>query len=164
MTMVYVGIGSNIDRTHHIRAAVQALRQAVGPLAQSPVYESRAQGFDGPDFYNLVVSFESGATLPEIRALLSHIERTLGRARSNNQYESRTIDLDLLLYGDTICHDDDIDLPRTEIMEYAFVLKPLSDLAPEAIHPETGLSFKLMWDQFEANQPLWPVTPAPDLG
>ena len=68
------------------------------------------------------------------------------------------MDLDLLIFGERVCHDDQWDIQRSEISEYAFVAKPLADLAPGAVHPETGLTFREMWQEGKfGGQELWPV-------
>jgi 2-amino-4-hydroxy-6-hydroxymethyldihydropteridine diphosphokinase len=155
---VYVGIGSNIDRENSIRGAVRELTAHYGPLTLSPVYESKAHGFEGENFYNLVAGFDSVESIEHIKEALSQIESRFGRVRQENRFSARTLDLDLLLYSDTVRHDDKMNLPHPDIQRYAFVLRPLADIAPDLRHPETGLSCAQMWRQFDkTEQQIWSV-------
>ena len=152
MPRVYIGIGSNIDRENSLRAAVRELTALYGPLTLSPVYESRAHGFEGDDFYNLVAGFDSTEPIEQIKETLTRIESQFGRERRENRFSSRALDLDLLLYGDTVRHDDKMNLPHPDIRHYAFVLRPLADIAPDLRHPETGETCADMWRQFDAEK------------
>jgi 2-amino-4-hydroxy-6-hydroxymethyldihydropteridine diphosphokinase len=156
MPRVYVGIGSNIDRENSIRGAVRELTACYGPLTLSPVYESKAHGFESGNFYNLVAGFDSAESIERIKQTFSRIESQFGRVRQSNRFGARTLDLDLLLYGDTVQHDGKVNLPHPDIRRYAFVLRPLADIAPDLRHPETGLTCAEMWQQFDADkQDMW---------
>lgn len=158
MPRIFVSIGSNIDKEKNVRIAVRALDNYYHPLTISSVYESPPFGFRGDNFYNLVVSFDTEEPLMEVVARLTEIERMCGRVRSDKSFDSRTLDMDLLLYGDVARHDKAVDVPRPEIGEHAFVLLPLAEIASELKHPETGQSFKAMWEGFkDRRQKLWPV-------
>jgi 2-amino-4-hydroxy-6-hydroxymethyldihydropteridine diphosphokinase len=145
---VYVGIGSNIDRENNIRGAVRELNAHYGPLTLSPVYESQAVGFKGENFYNLVAGFDTEESIERIKEALTRIESRFGRSRGESRFSARTLDLDLLLYGGSVRHDNQVKLPHPDIQRYAFVLRPLADMAPELKHPETGLSCAEMWQRF----------------
>jgi 2-amino-4-hydroxy-6-hydroxymethyldihydropteridine diphosphokinase len=145
VSRVYVGIGSNIERESNIRGAVRELARHYGPLTLSPVYETRALGFEGGNFYNLVAGFESADSIERIKEWLFQAEMRFGRERQGDRLNSRTLDLDLLLYGDTVRHDDKVDLPHPDILRYAFVLRPLADIAPGVTHPEAGLTCSEIW-------------------
>ena len=158
MPRVYIGIGSNIDRENSIRGAVRELAALYGPLTLSPVYESKAHGFEGDNFYNLVAGFDTAEPLERIKESLSPIEFHFGRRRQENRFSARTLDLDLLLYGDIVRHDDQVNLPHPDIRRYAFVLRPLADIAPDLRNPETRLTYAEMWKQFDKDrQEIWPV-------
>lgn len=158
MARVYISIGSNIEREPNIRAAVQALRERFGTLTLSSVYENRPIGFEGENFYNLVAAFDTDETPEVITTILHDIERQCGRRRGPSRFTSRTIDLDLLLYNDLIREQGTLRLPRREIDEYACVLRPLAELAPEVCHPRNGETFAALWARFDkAAQPLTPV-------
>ena len=156
MPRVYIGIGSNVDRENSIRGAVRELAAHYGPLTLSPVYESKAHGFDGDNFYNLVTGFDTEESIERIKETLSHIESRIGRRRQENRFSARTLDLDLLLYDDIVRHDSQVNLPHPDIQRYAFVLRPLADIAPDLRHPETGLSCTRMWERFgSGKQEIW---------
>jgi len=158
MARVYVSIGSNIEREQNIRAAVQALRDRFGALTLSQVYENQPIGFEGENFYNLVAAFDTDKTPEAVSAILHDIEQRRGRKRGPSRFTSRTIDLDLLLYNDLIREQATLRLPRHEIDEYACVLRPLAELAPEARHPRSGETFATLWARFDQTaQPLTPV-------
>lgn len=157
MARVYVSIGSNIDRERHVLAALDALADALGALTVSSVYESEAVGFCGDNFLNLVVGFDSGRSVSELYHLLRQIEADNGRIRHGAKHLSRTLDLDLLLYDDLVC-DQPTQLPREEIVNNAFVLWPLAEIAPKRKHPLNGLTFAQLWEAFDKkSQRLWPV-------
>ena len=158
MPRVFVSIGSNIDKEKNVAIAVRALDSHYRPLTVSSVYESPPFGFKGDNFYNLVVGFDTDEPLTEVAARLTDIERSCGRVRSDKTFDSRTLDIDLLLYGDLVSHERGVDVPRPEIGEHAFVLWPLAEIAPEHKHPETAQTFKAMWQNFKGpKQELWPV-------
>lgn len=150
MTMVYLGIGSNIEREESIRGGLSALKLRYGELQISPVYESKAFGFEGDDFFNLVVGFETELDIDAIKAQLKEVDLQSGRKRNDDSFCPRTLDIDLLLYGDLIC--DKHELPRIDISEYAFVLKPLCDLAPELIHPVENKTMSELWKNFDVSE------------
>lgn len=159
MPWVYVGIGSNIDREASVRAGVADLREHYGDLRLSSVYESEAVGFEGDPFYNLVAGFRTSETIDEVLATLNDIEANNGRRRNGPRFVSRTLDLDLLLYGDEIAATERYHVPRDEILRYAFVLWPLAEVAPDTLHPQTGKTFAAMWAAFDKNGP--PLQPIP---
>lgn len=143
---VYVSAGSNIDPRANLETACKALKQHYGALEISPLYESPAAGFSGPDFLNLVTGFRTEEAPGEIRKRLAALESQAGRDRSAGKFSSRTLDLDLLLYGDRV--DASLNLPHPDIERYAFVLKPLADLAPDLRHPISGVTIAELWQSF----------------
>ena len=150
---VYVSIGSNIEREANIRAAVAMLRARYGSLALSAVYESAPIGFNGDKFYNLVASFETDNSAPDLIAALHEIERTRGRTRESHGFASRTLDLDLLHYGDA--EGGTPFQPRPEAVAYACVLRPLAELAPTLTEPVSGDRYADLWARFDkGSQPL----------
>jgi 2-amino-4-hydroxy-6-hydroxymethyldihydropteridine diphosphokinase len=145
MTRVFVGVGSNVDRERSVRAGIAELRDRFGRLELSPVYESPAVGFTGDSFYNLVVAFETVLSPAAVDDILHDIEGKYGRLRGSGSFAPRTLDLDLLLYGDLVACQGSVRVPREDIVRYAFVLRPLADLAGEMHHPVTGRTFREMW-------------------
>ncbi len=158
MARVYVGMGSNMERVSNIRSGVAALRDSFGELSLSRVYDCKAVGFEGGDFFNLVAGFYSRRPVMELVEILQHIEAVHGRRRDGERLAPRPLDLDLLLYDDLIMQQDGVCLPRDEILEYAFVLRPLAEIAPQGVHPVVGRTFSQLWREFNhASQSLSPV-------
>jgi 2-amino-4-hydroxy-6-hydroxymethyldihydropteridine diphosphokinase len=153
---IWLSLGSNQARERSLRGAVRRLREAFGPLVVSPVYESAAVGFAGDPFLNLVVGAETEWPIEAVQQHLRKIEDAHGRVRGPDRFAPRTLDIDLLTYGDAV--RPELDLPRDEIERYAFVLGPLADVAPDEIHPTLGQSYGALWAAFDrAAQPLRPV-------
>jgi len=149
MACAFVSIGSNIDRANNIASALDRLRDHYGVLRVSSIYESRAVGFAGDNFYNLVVSFNTDETPRDVHNHLRTIEDEQGRVRGSDAFAARTLDLDLLLYDDLIVSADGLSLPREDIAHYAFVLEPLAEIAGNLRHPVTGMRLKDMWRQLD---------------
>lgn len=158
MERIWLSLGSNIDRERNIRAALHDLQAEFGPLQISRVYESEAVGFAGDAFYNLVVGADTARPVSELISLFRAIESAHGRTREGGGFASRTLDIDLLTYGDQVVEREGLHLPRDEITRYAFVLLPLTELAGESRHPELGRTYNELWRDFDqASQRLWPV-------
>lgn len=147
MTEVIASVGSNINRKRSIQAGLDALRQHFGDLRLSSVYETEAVGFHGEPFYNLVALFHSDEPPEAINALFKEIELAQGRNPSDPKFSPRTLDIDLILYGDEIIDRADLKLPRDEIERYAFVLEPLAEIVPQMRYPGHQQCFGEMWAQ-----------------
>lgn len=145
MPRIWVSVGSNIDREVNVRAAIVALRDLFGDLTVSPLYEVPAVGFDGEPFFNLVVGFYSELPPRVLHGLMRTIEARQGRERSTGSYASRTLDLDVLTYGDQITDEGGKALPRDDILRYHFVLAPLADVAAGERHPAIGRRYDELW-------------------
>ena len=158
MALVYLSLGSNIDRERHIGAALDALAKHFGSLEISTVFESVAVGFEGDSFYNLVVGIHSGLAVGEIAKVLKHIEVCNGRDRSAPKFGPRSLDIDILTVDNLAGEIDGIKLPRNEVLKNAFVLQPLAELAADMIHPLTNKTMGQHWQEFDkTSQQLWPV-------
>lgn len=141
-TRVYLSLGSNINRQHNITSALDTLAEQFGEVSISPVYESESVGFDGSPFYNLVAVIHTQLGVGELVDALHTIEEAHGRTRQEKKFASRTLDIDVLTYGDATGVVDGVELPRDEIEHHAFVLKPLVDIAPNAVHPSLKISYQ----------------------
>lgn len=160
MRQAFLSLGSNIRPHDHLPSALEALAARFGPVVSSPVYESVAQGFVGAHFLNLVVMIETDSRPGVIRDSLQAIEAAHGRERGTARFSDRTLDIDLLLWGDHCGDIDGIRLPRDEILTCAFVLRPLADLVPQRRHPQTGQTYACHWAAFtDPQQKLWRISP-----
>ena len=159
MARIYISIGSNIEAERHLRLAIGELRKYYGELQLSSVYESEAVGFDGDNFLNMVVGLDTDEEVHTVVQTLREIEDRHGRVRNGPRFSARTLDLDLLLYDDLVVKEDALDLPRGEIIQNAFVLWPLAEIAPEIMHPVEQQSMAALWQGFDKeSQKLWPIT------
>ena len=159
MASVYLGLGSNIDPEENLRLAVHELESRYGALELSPVYRSTAVGFAGDDFLNLVVGMHTDEPAESIHDAIEQIHTVAGRERGSNKFGARTLDIDLLLYDDLVIEHPKFSIPRKDVLEYSFVLRPLAELAPDLIHPETGRRIGEHWREAAPDaQPLAPVT------
>lgn len=158
MARVYLGLGSNIDARKNLRIGVDELRTRYGEIQLSAIYESAALGFEGADFLNMVVGIESDVPPSELQKQMELIHDLTGRDRGSGKFTSRPLDIDLLLYGDLVVDEPKLKLPRCDVLNYNFVLRPLAELDPGLIHPITGKTMREHWQQFGAtSHPLRPV-------
>ena len=161
MPVGYISIGSNIDKETNIPSSLNALRQHLGEITVSSVYETEPVGFIGDSFYNLVVRFHSKLSAKEVAKTLRQIELEHGRSRDSQKFSSRTLDLDLILYGDQIISDGRLQIPRDEIERYAFVLEPLAEIAGDEKHPISSKSYRELWDHFDKSNLLRKIVALP---
>ena len=155
LTRVYLGLGSNIEREQHLVAGLEALDGFVSEMTCSAVFESQPVGIKSGLFFNLVVTGYTELPLMELDRRLKFIEADNGRYAPDRK--GLPLDIDVLLYGDQVGNFDGLILPRAEILKNAFVLWPLSLIAPDRVHPEVGLSFEKLWADAQIGQQLWPV-------
>jgi len=154
MSSVYISIGSNVDQQKNISSCLKGLRKQFEQVKESATYENKAVGFEGDNFYNLVVGFETAMSVKELMNLFRQIECDHGRVRGGEKFSSRTLDIDLLLYDELILKEQGIDVPRAEITRYEFVLRPLAELAPDLIHPELKVSMSELWRDFSPKEDM----------
>lgn len=158
MTAIYLSLGSNVDRHKNITAALDALAELLGELKISSVYESKSVGFDGSNFFNLVIGADTDLSIIELSETLKRIENDNGRKRNGPKFSPRTLDIDILTYGDFVGVEHDIELPRAEITKNAFVLLPLAEIAPDVLHPQLQKSYCDLWSGYDqSSQSLWAI-------
>jgi 2-amino-4-hydroxy-6-hydroxymethyldihydropteridine diphosphokinase len=164
MPEVYVAAGSNVEPEKHLGLASVQLSKHFPGVRLSPWYRNRAVGFEGADFINFVAGFPTELALEAVLARLHGIEALCGRAREAPRWAPRTMDLDILLYGDRLVDTPALCLPRPDLLKRAYMLGPLADLAPTLVHPTVHLTIGELWRRFDrAAHPLEPV-PASDVG
>lgn len=147
MSVASLSLGSNLDPEHHLRLAVAALRERFGDVnvLVSAAYRFPAVGFDGPDFVNAAAVVETDLAPEALNDWLHALEDANGRDRSGPRYGDRTLDIDIVLYDDRVMDGPGhLRVPRGEL-RHAFVLKPLADIAPEALHPVEGRTLRELW-------------------
>lgn len=145
MTTVLLSLGSNVQPRRHLHAAVAALAERFGAIAISPAYRTAAVGFDGPAFLNNAVAIETDLDLDTLDAWAHALEDRHGRDRSGPRFSDRTLDIDVVFYGDLIVEGPGhLRIPRPEL-KHAFVIKPLADIAPDFVDPVSGLTLAALW-------------------
>lgn len=161
MPHVYVAAGSNIDPERNLARAAAQLDRAFGPIEVSPWYRNRAVGFEGADFINFVVGFETGQPLEGVIERLREIETHCGRPRDAPKWAPRSMDLDILLYGDLVREAPGPVLPRPDLLKRPYMLGPLADIAPQLVHPTAGATIGELWKRFDpAAHPMVRVEPS----
>jgi 2-amino-4-hydroxy-6-hydroxymethyldihydropteridine diphosphokinase len=152
MIDAYLCLGSNIDAERHIRIGVSALQKEFGEVRLSPIYETVAVGFEGDSFLNLAAAIRTDLQPLELKEFLNQLEAEHGRVRNVPKFSDRTLDIDVLLYGDLYLRSPCLELPRTELLKYAHVLRPLADLAPDLMHPVRHQVMKEIWKEFKGDK------------
>ncbi len=139
MNRAYLSLGSNVEPEHHLVEAVRRLAGRCRLLAVSPVYETRPVGkTDQPNFLNAAALVETELSAARLKEVLAAIEAELGRVRTADKNAPRTIDLDISLWNDDILDLGSRHIPDPEIGRFPHIARPLADLAPGYVHPETG--------------------------
>ena len=145
----YLSLGSNVSPDKNIQFALGQLSQIFGETVSSSIYKTKAVGFEGSDFLNLVVKIETGLDPEKLIDRLHGIEEMTGRITGTKAFNDRTLDIDVLIYGDYI--NPDLNIPRDEILMYGFVLEPLAELNPEGLHPIEMVTFIELWSRLKEN-------------
>lgn len=144
-TPAYLSLGSNIEPAVHLKEALGALRERFGAIVVSPAYRTRAVGFDGADFVNCAAVIDSDLEPAALNEWLHALEDAQGRDRSEPRFSDRTLDIDIVLFGDRVLQGaGNLQLPRPELA-HAFVLHPLADIAADVSVPGTGRTLGELW-------------------
>jgi len=146
MSTAWLGLGSNVNADENIRAGIAELQNQFENVALSPVYTSAAVGFEGDDFINLVARVETLMQPLELRQYLRDLEDRYGRKRNVPKFSDRVLDIDILLYDDLVVYSPLLEIPRSEILKFSHVLKPLADLDPELLHPSQMRTMADIWE------------------
>ena len=154
MATIYISLGSNVDREFHVQQGLNALAVAFNlpfdALELSSLFESEAVGFSGSPFFNMVIGIKTSQSVEQVAVKLRDIEFSYGRTHDAKKFSPRTLDLDLLVYDDLII-DSPAQLPRNEIDKNAFVLWPLSEVAPRVVHPIIKQNYYTLWQNYDKN-------------
>ena len=151
---IYLGIGSNIEPEKNIAEGIKSLETLFSKLELSPTYLAPPFGFVGDNFHNLVVCAYTDLSIADVVTVLREIEFEHGRPEKAVKFSSRSLDIDLLLYGDYVGSEAGYKIPRSDIDKFDFVLRPLQDIAANEIHPVNGKSFAKLWGEMRTDAPL----------
>jgi 2-amino-4-hydroxy-6-hydroxymethyldihydropteridine diphosphokinase len=159
VTRIYIAAGSSIEPEQRMRRAAHELRQRFAGIRYSSCYRNRAYGFEGPDFINAVAGLDTDLEPDALIAQLEQVEALCGRSREDAKWAPRAMDLDLLLYGELIRSTKRYRVPRPDLLRRIYMLQPLAELAPDLIHPESGLSIAVHCATLLRSEPaLMPMT------
>jgi 2-amino-4-hydroxy-6-hydroxymethyldihydropteridine diphosphokinase len=147
---VFVAAGSNVEPERHLERACAAIARNWPDARFSRAYRNAAVGFDGPDFINLVTGFTTDESVEAVIVRLRDIETDCGRPRNAPKWASRSMDLDVLLFGARVEKTADYTLPRPDLLKRPYMLGPLAEIAPEVRHPTAGRSIGELWGAFDA--------------
>jgi 2-amino-4-hydroxy-6-hydroxymethyldihydropteridine diphosphokinase len=151
MTDVYLAAGSNVEPEKYLARALRELAAAYGPLTLSPAYRNQAVGFSGDDFINLVVGFRTEDEVATVRRQLQKIEAACDRPPDAPKWAPRTMDLDILLFGDLVSDEPGLKIPRPDLIKRPYMLRPIADIAPDVRHPISGKTMRELWESFEGD-------------
>lgn len=149
MIRVFVAAGSNVDAERNLRLASNELVKSFGKVEFSPAYQNVAAGFEGDDFINFVAAFDTELPVRAVVAELQRIEGLCGRERDAPKWAPRSMDLDILLFGDRVCDEPGLVLPRPDLLRRAYMLGPMADIGGEVIHPLEQRTISDLWQRFD---------------
>lgn len=151
MVQAVLSLGSNIDAQANLAMAVKAIRGDLAQALFSKIYRSQAVGFAGDDFLNMVVSLQTDCSVAQLLQWTDSLEQLAGRIRQQRgRFDSRTLDVDILIYGDLVGSHFGTTWPDDDIIRYAHVLLPLAELHPEQRHPVLKKTYAQLWKEFDS--------------
>lgn len=142
---VFLGLGSNLgDRKEYLEKAQLLIEEDIGWISsRSHIYETEPWGFQSENsFLNMVIKVHTGLSPQGLLKRIQLVEDRLGRIRNSVQYSSRTMDIDILLFSNSVIEKPDLTIPHPLIADRRFVLVPLCEIAPKMIHPVLGRTFE----------------------
>jgi 2-amino-4-hydroxy-6-hydroxymethyldihydropteridine diphosphokinase len=148
VTKVLVAAGSNVEPLGNLRRALDVLVVHYPTLRTSRAFRNRAVGFEGEDFVNLVIALDTDEDVHTVIERLHEAEALCGRARLAPKWAPRAMDLDILLYGDRVCEEPGLTLPRPDLVRRAYMLGPAAELEPRMGHPTLGVTLEDLWRDF----------------
>jgi len=151
MNSVFLLLGSNLgNREQYLNQAISLISTQVSPVIKlSSIYETQSWGKDdAPDYLNQVILLETDIPARELLDKILGIELTLGRKREE-KWGSRTIDIDILFYGDKIINEQGLHVPHPELHNRRFTLEPLDEIAPDLIHPVLGKTISVIKNELK---------------
>ena len=156
--IAYISGGSNVEPERHLLLAARELKRSFPGTRFSRCFRNRAIGFDGPDFINFAAELPVTGTAATMRAELQRIEALCGREPGAPRWAPRSMDLDVLLFGDQVFSEPGLVVPRPDLLRRAFMLGPLAELAPALRHPVEDRRLEELWQAFDREaHPLTPV-------
>ncbi len=148
MKTAYIGIGSNLGNPEgNCLEAVDRIGRIPGCKANrvSRLYRTEPVGVDGQEYYvNCVAEISTGISAKRLMKKMLAIEKDMGRVREGGRWQARIIDLDILLFGRELIHEDNLTVPHPLMHRRRFVMVPMADLAPDLIHPSIGKSISVL--------------------
>ncbi|HEY5510229.1 MAG TPA: 2-amino-4-hydroxy-6-hydroxymethyldihydropteridine diphosphokinase [Prolixibacteraceae bacterium] len=157
MSLVFLILGGNRGNTEEIfLQAIDLVTSNIGPITvRSSLYKSDPWGFDSDVFMNQVITVRTDLSPQDLLAQIQHIENQLGRVRISQDYEARTIDIDLLYFDNLVFSSSDLTIPHPRIADRKFVLIPLAEVAPDLTDPDTGMTVQEMLLKCKDTSGVW---------
>lgn len=150
MPDVYVAAGSNVRPRQHLTRAIALLREQWPGLVVSQAWANKPVGFEGDDFINLAVGLRTEDGLAQVLERLHAVEAACGRRRDDPKWGPRSMDLDVLLYGDQVGEFPGAILPRPDLVRRPYMLGPLAEIAPQVMHPTLAKTIEELWEAFDS--------------
>ena len=158
-TPVYVAAGSNVDALANLRRALDMLQRHFAPLTVSAAYANAAVGFEGDDFVNLVLRFDTRLDVHAVIDRLHEAEAACGRGRDAPKWAPRAMDLDILLFGELQCDEPGLKLPRPDLLKRPYMLGPAAEIAPQLVHPTAHRTLASLWHDMQESQAAHTMRP-----
>ena len=149
MTEVYVAAGSNVEPERYLLLAAKEIARVFPGARFSAAYRNAAVGFEGEDFINFVVGFSTELSVEAVIAELQRIEGLCGRMRDAPKWAPRSMDLDILVFGDRVCDLPGLVLPRPDLLKRPYMLGPMAEIAPDFVHPTRLSTMAQLWADFD---------------